>query len=145
MFRIFFYLYNMSKVLAIDYGTRKTGLAISDVLRLIASPLETVETQKLLPFVSQLIHAEKIDTVVVGLPKKLNNEIGNLEVEIQEFIQMLQSTFPHIAIVRIDERFTSKLAEQTLLMSGVKKKKRQDKTLVDNISAAIILQSFLYQ
>lgn len=135
----------MSKILAIDYGKKRTGLAISDELQMIASPLVTVPTDLLLNYLKNLLSDEKIETIVIGLPKKLNNELGDLENDIQLFIQQLQIEVPNTIIERVDERFTSKMASQSILMSGIKKTKRQNKSLVDNISATIILQSYLYR
>lgn len=135
----------MSKVIAIDFGLKRTGIAVSDELRLIASPLTTVATDDLVQFLENIIKTEKIETAVVGLPKKLNNTEGDIEPEIQIFIQNISQKLPDLKIVRIDERFTSKMAFQSLLQSGVKKKKRQEKSQIDAISAAIILQSYLYQ
>lgn len=135
----------MSKVIAIDFGLKRTGIAVSDELRLIASPLTTVATDDLVQFLENIIKTEKFETAVVGLPKKLNNTEGDIEPEIQIFIQNISQKLPDLKIVRIDERFTSKMAFQSLLQSGVKKKKRQEKSQIDAISAAIILQSYLYQ
>lgn len=135
----------MSKVIAIDFGLKRTGIAVSDELRLIASPLTTVATDDLVQFLENFIKTEKIETAVVGLPKKLNNTEGDIEPEIQIFIQNISQKLPDLKMVRIDERFTSKMAFQSLLQSGVKKKKRQEKSQIDAISAAIILQSYLYQ
>lgn len=129
--------------MAIDYGTKRTGIAVTDELQLIASGLTTVETPKLFPFLTQYFATEKVQTVVVGLPKKLNNEEADIEVKIQKFIRRFQQEFPAIAIERQDERFTSKMAFQTMIDGGLSKKQRQNKALIDEISATIILQSYM--
>lgn len=129
--------------MAIDYGTKRTGIAVTDELQLIASGLTTVETPKLFPFLTQYFATEKVQTVVVGLPKKLNNEEADIEVKIQKFIRRFQQEFPAIAIERQDERFTSKMAFQTMIDGGLTKKQRQNKALIDEISATIILQSYM--
>ena len=130
--------------MAIDYGTKRTGIAVTDELQLIASGLTTVETPKLFPFLTQYFATEKVQTVVVGLPKKLNNEEADIDVKIQKFIRRFQQEFPAIAIERQDERFTSKMAFQTMIDSGLNKKQRQNKALVDEIAATIMLQDYLH-
>ena len=131
------------RILAIDYGTKRTGIAVTDPLQIIASGLCTVETPTLLPFLKQYTTEEAVETFVIGQPKRLNNEDSSVETHIQQFITQLQKEFPSILIHRQDERFTSKLAFQTMIDSGLKKKQRQNKALIDEISATIILQEFL--
>ena len=135
----------MSKFLAIDYGKKKTGIAITDSLNIIASPLTTVETSNLNSFLKKIIDKEQIVKVIVGDPKNLDNTLTDISLEVDTFINNLKKIFQKIEVIRIDERFTSKMAKQAILFSGVNKKRRQDKTLVDQVSATIILQSYLSQ
>ena len=135
----------MSKFLAIDYGKKKTGIAITDNLNIIASPLTTVETSNLNSFLKKIIDKEQIVKVIVGDPKNLDNTLTDISLEVDTFINNLKKIFQKIEVIRIDERFTSKMAKQAILFSGVNKKRRQDKTLVDQVSATIILQSYLAQ
>ncbi|HQV78795.1 MAG TPA: Holliday junction resolvase RuvX [Chitinophagales bacterium] len=131
------------KILAIDYGTKRTGFAISDVNKIFAFGLSTQETKNNITYIQSLLAKEKIDTIVIGLPKKLNNEFAEIVPKIQGFKQTLNQTFPTIKIIDVDERFTSKMAFQSMLDSGMKKKQRQNKALIDEISATIILQNYL--
>lgn len=135
----------MSKVIAIDYGLKRTGIAITDVLRIVASPLETVETKALLEYLEKLIIKEKIIDVVVGEARHLDGNASEITHAQQAFCDQLQKKIPTIVIHRIDEMFTSKMAAQALVMGGMKKKDRQVKGNLDKVSAAIILQSFLEQ
>lgn len=131
------------KILAIDYGSKRTGFAISDERRIFAFGLSTQETKGALEYIKQLMAKEKIDTIVIGLPKRLNNELAAIVPQINQFKTQLKHLFPDIKLVDIDERFTSKMAAQSMIDSGMKKKDRQNKALVDEISATIILQSYL--
>ncbi len=133
----------MGRILAIDYGTKRTGIAVTDELQIIASGLTTVDTNELLTFLKDYVSAENVEKFVVGLPKQMNNSASESEVYIQKFLEELQKQIPHISIEREDERFTSKMAFQTMIDSGLKKKQRQNKALVDEISATLILQSYL--
>ncbi|HMV14359.1 MAG TPA: Holliday junction resolvase RuvX [Chitinophagales bacterium] len=135
----------MSKILAIDYGAKRTGFAISDESKIFAFGLSTQDTKNALHYIGQIIPKEKIDTIVIGIPKKLNNEHALLVPQIQSFIKKITQQFPDIQIVEIDERFTSKMAFQSMIDSGLKKKDRQNKALIDEISATIILQNYLEQ
>ncbi len=134
----------MARILAIDYGQKRTGIAITDELQIIASGLTTVATSGLIDFLKNYTKEEKVELFVLGEPKQMNNESSESEVLIQPFIEILKNEIPNIPIERVDERFTSKIAFQTMIDSGLGKKKRQDKGLVDEISATIILQSYLY-
>jgi len=134
----------MARILAIDFGKVRTGLAVTDELQIIASGLTTVPTKELIDFLKDYVNKEQVELFLVGEPKQMNNEASESEVLITPFISQLRTFFPDIPIKRVDERFTSKMAAQTLLDSGVKKKKRQNKALLDEISATIILQSYLY-
>ena len=133
----------MGRILALDFGKKRTGVAVTDPLQIIASGLATVETKQLLVFLKDYISKEEVDIFVVGLPKQMNNQPSESEHRIQPFIKKLKNTFPNIPIKREDERFTSKLAFQSMIDSGMKKKQRQNKATIDEISATLILQSFL--
>jgi putative Holliday junction resolvase len=134
----------MSRVLALDYGSKRTGIAVSDELQLIASGLTTVETSYLLNFLKNYFLEEKVALILIGQPKRFDNSYSEIEATIQEFIVKLQNQNPEIPIKRIDERFTSKIAFQSMIESGMKKKERRNKAHVDEISATLILQSYLY-
>ncbi|MDP2088028.1 MAG: Holliday junction resolvase RuvX [Flavobacteriaceae bacterium] len=134
----------MSRILAFDYGLKRTGVAVTDELQLIASGLTTVKTSEIFNFIADYLKSEKVSLFVVGEAKQLDNQASESEVHISSFVQKLEIIYPKIPIVRIDERFTSKMAFQTMIDSGLSKKQRQNKKLLDEISAAIILQSYLY-
>ncbi|MBK9329691.1 MAG: Holliday junction resolvase RuvX [Sphingobacteriales bacterium] len=133
----------MSKILAIDFGAKRTGYAISDDSRIFAFGLSTQETKNNISYLQNLLQKEKIDTIVIGLPKKLNNEFADIVPRIQQFKNELRNKFTDITLIDMDERFTSKMAFQSMIDSGMKKKDRQNKALVDEISATIILQNYL--
>ena len=133
----------MAKAIALDIGAKRTGVAETDPLKLIASGLETIETTRLLFFLDDLLKKEEIDVLVVGEPKRLHGESSEIETFIKQVISQIQKAFPTLNIERVDERFTSKMASQAIAQSGLKKKKRQSKALIDEISATIILQSWL--
>jgi len=133
----------MGRILALDFGKVRTGIAITDELQLIASGLTTVATKELIPFLKNYIDKENVEKIVVGEPKQMNNEPSESEALIIPFLIKLAAGFPAIPVERQDERFTSKMAFQTMIDSGLKKKKRQNKALVDEISATIILQAYL--
>lgn len=133
----------MGRVLALDYGEKRTGIAVTDELRLIASALTTVPTKELLSFLKSYVNSENVDVFVIGEPKQMNNTPSESEQFIAPFLVELAKHFPTIPIERQDERFTSKMAFQSMLDSGLKKKQRRNKALVDEISATIILQSYL--
>ena len=134
----------MGRVLALDYGSKRTGIAITDELQLIASGLTTVATSTLMDFLKKYIASEKVDLVLVGEPKQKDGTHSNIEMEIQKFLKKFSEAFPDLDVKRVDERYTSKMAFQTMIDSGLKKKQRQNKALVDEISATIILQEYLY-
>ena len=133
----------LSKYLGIDFGIKKSGVSISDSNKLISFPLETIETKNLLDYIKQISIDENIEIVVIGKPLRLNNEIHDLEEEIVKFIKSLKNYFPNIQVERIDERFTSKISKQIIINSGVGKKIRRDKLIIDKISASLILESYL--
>ncbi len=134
----------MSKILALDYGTVRTGIAVTDDMQLIASGLTTVETKKLMSFLQAYIPAEKVELVVVGEPKQKDGTHSQVEEKIKGFLTAFKKIFPQLEIKRVDERYTSKMAFQTMIDSGLKKKQRRNKALLDEISATIILQEYLY-
>ncbi|WP_034920571.1 Holliday junction resolvase RuvX [Gillisia sp. CAL575] len=134
----------MARILALDYGTKRTGIAVSDEMKIIASGLTTVDTRDLMKFLESYFVSENVELVVVGEPKQMDNSASQSEVAISEFIKKFTLKFPVMQLKRVDERFTSKMAVKTMIDSGLKKKKRQNKALVDEISATIILQSYLY-
>lgn len=133
----------MARILALDYGQKRTGIAVTDPLQLIANSIGTVESDKVLDFLRTYTGKEKVELFVVGYPRQMNNSLSEAVKYIDPFINRLKNIFPGIPVVLVDERFTSKIAVQTMIEGGVKKKKRQDKALVDAISATIILQSYL--
>lgn len=133
----------MPRIIAIDYGTKRCGVAVTDELQIIATALETVDNAKLLDFLDQYIAQNNVQEIVVGLPIRMHGEVGQLEMDIQQFIQQFQKKHPQIPVFRENEMFTSKLASQAIFHSGLKKKKRQDKSLIDKVSATIILQSYM--
>jgi putative Holliday junction resolvase len=134
----------LGRILAIDYGVKRIGLAVTDEMQMIAFGLITVPTTEFFSYLSDYIQKEKVDLIVVGEPKQMDNTASNNEVPIQEFLKKFQEKFPTMEMKRVDERFTSKMAVRTMIDSGLKKKKRQNKALLDEISATIILQSYLY-
>ena len=133
----------MSKIVALDFGTKRIGVAITDDLNIIASGLDTVSNENILSFLINLISKNKIDTIVIGKPLQKNNQPSDVEFEILKFINVLKNNFPLIKLEIYDERFTSVIAKKVILESGINKVKRRNKSLVDKISATIILQSYL--
>ena len=133
----------MARILAIDYGKKRTGLAVTDVLQIIANGLTTVPTHTLMDFILDYVKREPVERIVVGLPKQMNNQLSENMVRIEPFVNRLRKVLPSIPVEYVDERFTSVLAHQAMLDGGLKKKDRQRKELVDEISATIILQSYM--
>ena len=133
----------MSKIIAIDYGSKRVGVAITDSLKMIAFGLSTILTEEVFIFLDELIKKESVSEIVVGLPKNLDNSQNEITDAVSAFINKLNQKYPDILINSIDERFTSKMAKKTILDSGVNKKRRRNKSLVDKVSATIILQSYL--
>ncbi|MDX1758086.1 MAG: Holliday junction resolvase RuvX [Arenibacter algicola] len=133
----------MGRILALDYGKVRTGIAVTDELQIIASGLTTVDTKELLNFLRKYVQEEKVEKFVIGEPKQMNNLPSESEQLIKPFLRTLEGVFPKIPVERQDERFTSKMAFQTMIDSGLNKKQRRDKALVDEISATIILQAYL--
>ena len=133
----------MGRILAIDYGLKRTGLAVTDPLQIIATALETAETTTLISYLKNYFQKEKVDEVIIGLPKRLNNEDSDTAPEIRKFIVLFKKNFSSMTIKEVDERFTSSMAQQAMITGGMKKKDRQVKGNVDKISATLILQSYL--
>ena len=134
----------MARALAIDFGLKRCGIAVSDEMKMIASGLTTVDAADLMHYLTSYFEQEKVDEIVIGLPKHKDGNLNDVEQNIQLLIKELEKKFQDKKIIRIDERFTSKMALQTMIDSGMGKKKRRDKKLVDQVSATIILQSYLY-
>lgn len=133
----------MPRILAIDYGTKRTGLAVTDPLQIIATALDTVESAKLISFLKTYFQKEEVSEVVIGMPKKLNNQDSENAAAARKFIDVFKKNFPEKKIVEADERFTSSLALDAMISGGMKKKDRQVKGNVDKISATLILQNYL--
>ena len=133
----------MGKLLAIDFGLKRTGLAITDENKIIASGLTTVDSRDLMTFLVNLNQKEKLETIVLGEPKRLNNEPSHITANVHLLKEALEKQFPLIPVVLIDERFTSKMAFQSMIDNGMSKKQRSNKGLIDEISATIILQSYM--
>lgn len=133
----------MSQLLAIDYGKKRTGIAVTDDMQIIASGLTTVETEKLIPFLKEYFSKNNVEKVIVGEPKQMDGSVSESAILIDSFITKFNEVFPNMIIERIDERFTSKMAFQTMIDSGMKKKQRQNKGLIDEIAATILLQDYL--
>ena len=135
----------MGRIIAIDYGQKRVGFAATDELRICANALETVHVTQAFDFLKKYIEKENVDTIVVGEPRKMDNTPSDSTRFIEPFVNRVKKAFPNIPLVRVDERFTSRMAFQTMIDVGLKKKDRQDKALVDKISAVIILQTYLQQ
>ncbi len=133
----------MARLMAIDYGSKRVGIAVTDPMQIIATGLTTVHSKDLIDFLKTYTSKEEVECIVVGEPKQMNNEPSESARFIEPFVVHLKRTFPTIKVERMDERFTSKMAFQTMIDSGLKKKARQNKELVDEISATIILQSYM--
>ncbi len=133
----------MGRILAIDYGQKRCGLAVTDPLKLIAHALETVPTAGLDAYLADYLQREEVETVVVGLPLQMDATPSESTRYIEPFVKRFRKRYPQIPVERVDERFTSKIAFQTMLDAGLKKKKRQDKGLVDALSATLILQCYM--
>lgn len=133
----------MARIMAIDYGTKRVGIAVTDPNQIIANGLTTIHSKDVLEFLKKYVVKENVVCIVVGEPKRMNNEASDVEKQIAPFVKSLQKNFPNIPIERMDERFTSKIAFRAMIDGGLKKKDRQNKETVDMVSATIILQSYL--
>ena len=143
MHNFYNYVNILGRILAFDYGEKRIGIAVTDELQIIASGLTTILTKKIFSFLTAYIKKENVELFIVGEPKQMDNTESESERFIKIFINKLSTTFPNIPIKRIDERFTSKMALQSMIESGLNKKQRQNKSLIDEISATLILQSYL--
>ena len=147
VFHFYYYFYGhikvMGRIFGIDYGKKRVGLAVTDPLQIFASPLNTVNVQEFDSFIDEYIKAEQIDAFVVGYPVQMNNKQSESVKYIDPFIRKLKKRFPGKPVYLVDERFTSKIALRTMIDGGLKKRDRKDKTVVDKISASLILQSWL--
>ncbi len=135
----------MGRILAIDYGKKRCGLAVTDPLRMIANPLETVGSDQLMEYVKNYLASETVDIIVFGMPADLQNNDTHVTQDVRNLIMTYRKMFPGVRIESIDERFTSKIAFDSMLASGLNKKKRAEKSRLDKISATLILQSYLEQ
>ena len=133
----------MPRILAIDYGIKRTGIAVTDELQIIASGLTTIPSETIIPFLKDYFSKENVSTVLIGEPKQMNGLPSESTPIIEKFVTTFSTEFPEMKVVRVDERFTSKMAFQTMIDSGLSKKQRQNKGLVDEIAATILLQDFL--
>ncbi len=133
----------MARILAIDYGKKRTGLAVTDMLRITANPLLTIETRNLMAWLENYFRTEQVDEVVIGHPTQLNGQESESMNYIRPFMERFRVAFPAIPLVSFDERFTSVLAHQAMLAGGMKKKDRQDKAVVDKLAACIILEGYM--
>ncbi len=133
----------MGKIMAIDFGKKRSGIAVTDDLQIIASGLDTVETATLMNFLQQYFSENQVKEVVIGLPIDLKGNLSEIETDIRKFIGEFETQFPGITVHRLDERFTSKMASFFISQSGKSKKRREDKSLIDKVSATLILQNFL--
>ena len=136
---------NKSKYVGLDYGLRRSGVSISDNNKTISFPLDTLKTNRLLAYLKELSNNENIEKIIIGKPLKLNNKSHNLEKYILEFIDSLKLNLPNICIERVDERFTSKISKKIVIASGLNRERRKDKSIIDKISASLILESYLNQ
>ncbi len=133
----------MGRILAVDYGQKRIGLAVSDELKISANGLDTVHVREIHNYIRNYIRDNEVDTLVVGLPKTLDNKASESTPFVENFVSWLKNTFPSIPVIRVDERFTSSMAFQTMIDSGIGRKARRDKALIDKISATILLQSYM--
>ena len=133
----------MPRILAIDYGLKRCGVAVTDPLQIIATGLDTVDSKEIMAFLKKYVVAEPVETIVVGEPKQLNNTPSQIAPQVNKFVELLKMEFPNIKIARIDERYTSKMAFQAMIAGGLGKKQRQDKGTVDKVSATLLLQGYM--
>lgn len=133
----------MARILSIDYGKKRTGIAVTDPMQMIANPLTTVDTTTLFDFIKQYVESEEVERIIVGKPLQTNGEASENMKRVEPFVNRLKKLYPTIPIEYYDERFTSVLAHKAMIDSGISKKARQDKALVDKISASIILEDYL--
>ena len=133
----------MARIIAIDYGKKRTGLAVTDPLKIIGSGLGTVESKKLIPFLKDYLKNEQVERIIIGYPKNLDDSDTHATPLVENVIKEIEKHWPSIPIQKVDERFTSKMASRAMIEMGLKKKKRRDKALIDEIAATILLQEYL--
>jgi putative pre-16S rRNA nuclease len=133
----------MSRIMAFDYGTKRIGIAVTDPLQIIATGLDTIHPNKIVDYLKKYLQTEQVERFIVGEPKQMDNTPSQSAIHVKGFVNLLKKTFPEIPIEMLDERFTSKMASATIAQSGMNKKGRQNKELVDTISAVILLQSWM--
>lgn len=133
----------MGRIMAIDYGKKRTGLAVTDPLKIIATGLTTVETQGLIPYLKDYFKREEVELILVGEPKGLDDGDTHATPLVQQFLARLKKEFPSMPVTTVDERYTSKMASRAMIEMGLKKKQRQNKALVDEIAATIMLQEYM--
>lgn len=133
----------MGRILALDIGRKRTGIAVTDSLKIIANGLSTIPTEEVISYLTQYLGKESVELIIVGLPRQMNNQPSEAVKYIEPVINKIKKAFPDLQLELVDERFTSKLAHQAMIDGGLKKKDRQNKALVDTISATIILQSYM--
>jgi putative Holliday junction resolvase len=133
----------VGRILAVDYGSKRTGIAVTDALKIIATPLSTIPTSRLIDFLTHYLSSEQVETILIGDPKRLNAQPTHCTQAVHRLTSQLKNLFPHIEIKLIDERFTSRMAQKEIAAMGLKKSKRRDKALTDRISAVILLQGYL--
>jgi putative Holliday junction resolvase len=133
----------MARILAIDYGKKRTGIAVTDPLQIIATGLTTIESHKLIPFLKEYFSREQVEKMLIGMPKNWDESDTHGTEPARKAVEKIKKAFPHIPLEEVDERFTSKMAKDAILQMGLKKKDRREKALVDEIAATIILQEYL--
>ena len=133
----------MSRILAIDYGLKRTGLAVTDPFKIIATGLTTIDSKQLIPFLKNYFALEPVELIIIGEPKNLDDTDTHATALVGQCVKELVKNFPKIPILKVDERYTSKMAVQSMVQSGMKKKDRRNKALIDEISATIMLQEYL--
>lgn len=136
-------LFHKMRIMAFDYGTKRIGIAVTDPLQIIATGLDTIHPLKIIDYLKKYLQTEQVERFIVGEPKQMDNTPSQSAIHVKGFVNLLKNTFPEIPIEMLDERFTSKMASATIAQSGMNKKNRQNKELVDTISAVILLQSFM--
>ncbi|MBK8584091.1 MAG: Holliday junction resolvase RuvX [Bacteroidetes bacterium] len=133
----------MGRIMAIDYGTKRVGIAVTDPNKIIATALDTVHSKDIIAYLKAYFASQEVECVVVGEPRQMDNTASEVTPQVEQFVKALKKAFPEMQVARFDERFTSKMAQQAILMSGVKKMERRNKSLIDQTSAVIILQSYM--
>jgi len=137
------YICAMGRIMAIDYGTKRVGIAVTDPNKIIATALDTVHSKDIIAYLKAYFASQEVECVVVGEPRQMDNTASEVTPQVEQFVKALKKAFPEMQVARFDERFTSKMAQQAILMSGVKKMERRNKSLIDQTSAVIILQSYM--